>query len=313
MLMAVSPYHLTTREAPAMAALLLAERVVTMMPTPSAHQREEDVRRATELAPGYLAFMESWSWSMPLWKAGVIAPVLAGDDPAGDVRHALERITADDRYAELRPFMRPELFDGDERSLDVISSDVLKGGPDPAISVPVAAGIDAFASRYGVCVARATPTSIAQRAEEQMGERLFAMCLPVVIQAEAERLLDARRRLAPELADLHSALRAVLDEPDDTSRADLAEAGRRYSEAFKIEHDAICTNDDPDDIRVVTAHATLTAIRLPSDAVLKSSAAAARAVGTARRRTASRAATLPARLPEAPGGVTTLLIKPLGR
>ena len=34
MLIAVSPYHMTTREPAAMAALLLASRVVTILPTP---------------------------------------------------------------------------------------------------------------------------------------------------------------------------------------------------------------------------------------------------------------------------------------
>lgn len=37
MILAVSPYHLTTREAPAMLSLLLAERVVTLLPSPLGH------------------------------------------------------------------------------------------------------------------------------------------------------------------------------------------------------------------------------------------------------------------------------------
>jgi hypothetical protein len=62
MLVAVSPYHLTTREPAAIAALLLADRVVTLLPGPD--------RRGAELAaerlPHYLDFVLTWEWSVPL-------------------------------------------------------------------------------------------------------------------------------------------------------------------------------------------------------------------------------------------------------
>ncbi len=61
LIIVVSPYHLTTRQPPALVGPLLADHVVTMMPTPSkAGQGHDEARRAVMEAPKYLRFMESW-------------------------------------------------------------------------------------------------------------------------------------------------------------------------------------------------------------------------------------------------------------
>ncbi|MCA9287425.1 MAG: hypothetical protein KDA05_02505 [Phycisphaerales bacterium] len=62
----VSPYHLTTREAPAMAALQLADRAITMMPTPFAGTAKRDVEGAVAAAERIVTGLG--------WKA-VAAPV----------------------------------------------------------------------------------------------------------------------------------------------------------------------------------------------------------------------------------------------
>ena len=191
----VSPYHLTTREAPAMAALQVASRVVTMMPTPFSGVSRRDVEGAARTAPRYREFMASWRWSGPLWEAGVIAPHHEGFDAAEHVRLAFDRIAADARYAPLRPLMKPHVFESEREYLQAVAGDVLKGGPDPAITVPVAAGIDRFAARHGLAVARAHPTSISQRAEARLGERLLALAIPALTQASADRILALRALL----------------------------------------------------------------------------------------------------------------------
>lgn len=69
----VSPYHLTTREAPAMASLLLAERVVTLLPASLESDSVHAAKRAAERSPWYTRFMETWGWTAPLWDEGVIS------------------------------------------------------------------------------------------------------------------------------------------------------------------------------------------------------------------------------------------------
>src|SRR3954469_15040776 len=117
MRVAVSPYHLTTKEPAAPVAFLLADSVVTMLPAPFNGGR----RHAEELSariPRYLDFIQSWRWTVPLWNAGVVASALAGEDASEDVRAVCARIADDDRFGPLRPLMRPELFETEERYLD---------------------------------------------------------------------------------------------------------------------------------------------------------------------------------------------------
>ena len=195
MLVALSPYHLTTREPVAMAALLLAERVVTLLPRPD--RGRDEAERTAERVPRYLDLMLSWRWSQALWEAGVICSSLDGNEASGDVREAHAQIVAEDRFSRLRGLMRPELLETEERYLDAVAADLLKGGPDPAITVPLAAGIDRFAMRHGAAVARSTPSSIAQKAEAVLGHRVFAFVIPTLLQASAERMLEAREELEP--------------------------------------------------------------------------------------------------------------------
>lgn len=313
MLIAVSPYHLTSREPPAMASLLLAEQVVTLLPAPRSRGAvtPADFHAAARDNPRYRDLMEQWRWLAPLWAEGVVSDRVEGLDPADDVRSAAIRLEEDGAFASLRPFMRTHLFEDDEQSLQFIASDLLKGGPDPAITVPVLAGLDAFAARLGITVARANATSVAQRAELSMATRRGGLVVPVLLQASAERILDARDRLEQELADLREAITEALDaaEPD---AAPLADAARRYNDAFELERADLTEVGDPDEVRVVCGMCAIMLADLPADAVLRSSTLAASAVTGVRR--SAQTQTLPAvAYPADAQRVRTLIIKPLGR
>ncbi|MCB9840425.1 MAG: hypothetical protein H6809_02085 [Phycisphaeraceae bacterium] len=324
----VSPYHLTTREAPAMAALQLADRAITMMPTPFAGTAKRDVEGAVAAAPKYMAFMESWRWAAPLWEAGVLAPSVDGLDAAGDVREAFDRIGADDRYADLRPLMKPHVFEHERDYLQAIAGDVLKGGPDPAISVPVAAGMDRFAARHGLAVARAFPASVSQKAEARLGQRLGAFAVPFLAQGAAERVLDLRDELADVLDDLRAALGAVIDSggallagPTGGPMGDVEIAARAYTRAFDDLRDDLCALAGPDEPRVVSATLAVSVVRLPGGAVLDASVAAMRAVGMGSRRRApgnghaavAEGSTLPSVWDPGVAPVVTLVFKVIGR
>jgi hypothetical protein len=277
----VSPYHLTTREAPALAALQIASQVVTMMPTPSAGTSRRAITGAVAAAPKYLDLMESWRWAGPLWEAGLIAPTFEGFDAAADVRAAFEQIRADDRYAALRPLMKPRVFEDDRDYLQAVAADVLKGGPDPAVTVPVAAGLDQFAARHGLAVARATPTSVSQRAEAKLGERVAACAVPLLAQAGAERILLLREVLADELDALQGALESAWE--GGASPAALEGASREYGRAFEANLDELTGSPEPDEPRVVVAMMAIAAGVLPSGAVLDSSVEALKVLGLGRR------------------------------
>jgi hypothetical protein len=321
MLIAVSPYHITTREPAAAAALLLARGVVTLLPAPFDGRGRDQVEDVAARVPRYLEFMKSWRWTMPLWEAGVIRAGIHGEDAVADVRAVCESIDADERFSRLRLFMRRELWDSEEGYLDAVARDLLKGGPDPGITVPVAAGLDRFATRHGLAVARSSPISVVQRAEERLGKRIFAVAVPVLLQAEGERLLEARDLLEPELEDLRLALEELADLDPLTANGELhsaqgrlMEASRAYAVAFEEHRETLTRVDDVDDLHVATGMVSLMGMMLPADAVLTSSMTAMRAISPALGPAAARPTNLPATL--APGQdlrFLTIIVKVVGK
>jgi hypothetical protein len=281
MLVAVSPYHLTTREPAGLAAMLLADRVVTLLPASSRATAEQ----AAERSAGYLDFVLSWEWSVPLWEAGTIVSVVDGEDPGADVRAAHARISSEGRFSGLRSLMRPELLESEEAYLDAVAKDLLKGGPDPAITVPLAAGLDRFALRRGAAVARSHPSSVVQLAESRLGARAFAFAAPVLLQASAARILAAREALEPELTELRGAIDAMTDPALRTNghaATDPAErleaAASAYARAFdQMREDLL--DSGADEPRVIDGVVAVTGLLMPADAVLTSSLAALRRMG----------------------------------
>ncbi|TVQ62646.1 MAG: hypothetical protein EA378_04775 [Phycisphaerales bacterium] len=309
-----------------MAALLLSDDAVTLRPSPAEGGASfADVQRAVGAVPRFYAFMQSWQWSMPLWRTGVLAAASGGEDAASDVGDVCEAIAAQDRLSPLRPLMRRDWLDDRARYLDAVAGDLLRGGPDPAVSVPLAAAIDRFSARHGLVVVRSAPTSVAQKAEARLATRLLAFSVPVLDQAEGDRLLEARRELAPELGALRGTLSELVrlvqvgatgtDAGVRALEADVARAAREYASAFVAVSGELTRIDDPDDARVTQAMVSVTLVRLPTDAVLRSSAAAARAylgTGAPVRGSGAGAATLPVHAPKA-GSVVAAMVKTIGR
>ncbi|MCW5776374.1 MAG: hypothetical protein KIS87_08055 [Phycisphaeraceae bacterium] len=313
MIAALSPYHMTTREPATIAALLLAERVVTMMPTPFEGVERPHVERAVSRSPRYLELMESWRWSVPLWNAGVITGDVDGEDAAGEVRSVCDRLRDDDRLAPLRLFMRESLFDDERSYLDAIARDLLRAGPDPAISIPVAAAMDRLAALHGMVVMRSFPTSIAQRAEQGLAKKMFAFAMPMLLQASGERLLEAREGLGDSVTELGSLALSAAN--GKASSADVADAARDAADAFEsVRTDLARPCDDEDDLHVILGTASVTVVSLPVDAVLESSLAAFQAFGPAPVRASTRETTLPAlRDPLAGERVISFIVRTIGR
>lgn len=315
MIVVVSPYHLTTREAPAMASLLLADQVVTLVPSPSGPGARA-AKRAAAAAPAFRRFVESWEWATPLWNLGVIRGDFGGDDPAEEVREVAREIAEDAELTALRPLMREGVFDDERAYLQAVGADVTKGGPDPAITVPVAAALDRLATRHHALVARSPAVSVVQRAEEALATRLFAVGVPVLVQASAARLVHARDVLAEALAELRGAFGAVVADAyeggrDSSAGADLQHAARAYAVAFDEAQAVVLEGSSEDDERAVVGSVAIHGTVLPADAVLRSSVqAAAQAAGVRTRLPgAASAAQLPA---PTSGVVVSMVVRAMG-
>lgn len=307
-----------------MAALLFAQRAVTFMPAPRGTR--EEIEQAAAASPEYVRFMETWAWSMPLWSSGVLGSALDdGDDALGDLHTAWTQLASDERYAALRPLARTGLFETQSEFLDAISRDLVRGGPDPGISLPLAAGIDRFAARRGLVVMRSAPQSVAQRAEQALGRRVFAFAVPMLAQASAERLLSAREILGEELDELTTAVDEtaglVAAESEPAEERDAVErverAARAYADAFD-RADEFLASGSRDELHVIRRMTTFTAVSLPIDAVLRSGVSAMRSLTSTRRarRTTTEGVaveTMPV-LADSLGSkrVLSLVVKPLG-
>ncbi|MDP1663091.1 MAG: hypothetical protein Q8L55_14335 [Phycisphaerales bacterium] len=287
---ALSPYHLTTREAPAMAALLLAGRVCTVLPVPLRGESIESVREALNHSPRYRRLLANWLALAPLFEAGIITTLAGADDPIAQVRASADRIGSEEPWDPIRVFARRELFGDADQYLDAFSADLLKGGPDPGIALPVCAGLDAFAVDHGFPVVRAghaamvtgrqagqqpgSVGSLAQQAEARLGEQLFSVGIPILKQAGARAIAAARTALRPQLSELRDAVELGSTSPSAAAATAIRRAGTAYAAAFKRTFDGRLNRDDEGGRRLLAAFVSLTARRLSPDAALISSVAA---------------------------------------
>lgn len=306
----LSPYHLATREPPAMAGLLLARRAVTLVPAPIGAGSRSDLERAAARVPRYLELVERLAWTKALFVGEVVSTHVSGEDALADVRSMWGRIEHEDEWSPLRSWMRWSLTEEAEPFLEALCNDMLRGGPDPGISVPVAAGADHYAARFGLIVARSHPTSLAQRAEGAFARTIASWSMPVLLQADAERILFVRDTLADELDALRLAVESAAS--GHGSARDVREASRAYGERFS-EREAELIADEDDEVRPVAGAAALSLVAMPRDVALRSSADAAAAVGGARERKAHAARGAGDGEGASRDEVLSLLVKVMGR
>lgn len=286
--LALSPYHLTTREAPAMVAALLGDRVVTLLPTPFDGVGKEEVRSALRRCPRYGRLLESWRWAAALWREGVVVSTFRGEDAAGDMRAACRDIVEERRWEGFRRFLHGDLFLHEEEHLELFCADLLKGGPDPGISVPLTAGLDRFAARHGLLVVRAGARaaaerggggSLAQRAEDLLGRTLFSMAVPMVLAAGGQVVLQTREYLAEELARLRASIRGAVDGTE--GQAGVREAARSYAAAFAASQGDLVGFDDEFGHRVTGGLVRVECRRMPAESALVSTVVALRSARAA--------------------------------
>lgn len=271
-----------------MAALVVARRAVTLVPGPFAGVDRASVERAARSSPRFVELLESWRWSIPLWHAGVISGGEGGEEPSADVRASWTSLREDPRLGALRALSREGLFETQEEYLSAIARDVLRAGPDPGISLPVAAGLDRFASRLGLVPVRSAPVSVAQREEARLGARVFHVGVLLPVQASAERVLQIRESLGDEIGALAEAIGHVAHgvaagaSAAEASGVAVPVAGAAGALSRAMESCEHARGANPDELHLVVRACTLSGMILPADAVLRSSEAAMRSIGSTR-------------------------------
>jgi hypothetical protein len=248
----VSPYDLHARTPAACSALLLAHRVVTLLPAPLEGVDPETLRTAGEASPVFVRLLESWRWSAPLWRSGALTPMLDEASPLDDVRAAAARV-ADERRVEPEPtpaaqpdarrarsglatLVPGSVFEDTKTYLESICHDLAGGGGRPAVSVPVAVGLERFAARTGSALVRGDAISVAGAMEQRRftpGVRLSTVGLEGV---DGSVIAELRERFEPELDALRDAIGPTATWLDPASREaraqqDVAEAANELRRA----------------------------------------------------------------------------------
>lgn len=292
-----------------MVTLQLAERAVTLLLAPVSRETGTVEEMAGAMAEArrsavYRRYMSSWEWAEVLFREGVLSSVSGGDDPVDDVRRVCARLATDDGLGGLARYARPELFADDRVFLQAASADVLKAGPDPGVSVPIAAGLDSFAAGRGLVVARSSAMSVAQKAEGRLGRVVFRVAVPALLQASAERVMLVRALMEGPREELALAVSRAFEGDDPGGVRAAADA---YARAFETERADICSppgRDEMDEVRLIVGETALVGMELPVDAVLRSSVMALGPAGTGATGGA------PAETGER---VRALVVRPLGR
>lgn len=269
-----------------MAALTLASSVVTLLPKPASGHTLDDVRRAVEKSPRYLRLLESWRWSAPLWDAGVASSVFDEVDCACELASVYADIRSQRELLALKPLTQSaeERASEPDRALDAMCADLIRGGPDPGINIPIAAALDRFAIRQELCVVRGSASSVAQRAEARLLKRVCSFGVPMLARAGGGRILRMRDDLEAELCELREALGRLVERSISGVECERAEvdattiAAQRFARAFDAWAPMNARGDDENDQRVVPGYLGLTLAMLPADAALRASKTALRAI-----------------------------------
>ncbi len=230
----ISPYEISARSPAAMLALLLADSAggaVTLLPRPLEGEGAEHVGAALRTIPRFGQFMDTWRWTQPLWNEGVLSRAERGESPLDDVRDLARRLGGDPGLAGLRRLIQQDLFESPEHFLDSLSRDLMRGGADPSVCIPMNAGFERFAARMGLpMVQTARDSAIADRLARPAVGRFSAS---ILLGAEGDILLSMRADLAAELGRLRAALSAALESSARNGGPELGAASRELNEAFR--------------------------------------------------------------------------------
>lgn len=280
----VSPYELQPLTPGVSAALLLCDSVVTLLPTPDT----ADVAAAQQHAPRFRQLLDAWSWSTPLWRNATLRPTHAGESPLNDIRDTCRRILATPALAPLAPLISASRFENPTEFLDALCRDILRGGADPAISIPLTAGLEHFAARHRLFTFTTPAASVAGRIESRTARPLFKIQLPLIAAPSTAAFEFLRERLAAPIGVLRRVLETL---PSIAPGAPLTPAALQTLEQAQLQFTAVFQSLlDPLAVLVrktdreakVGLFASVSCVALDPDASLAAAARAANALSPGR-------------------------------
>jgi hypothetical protein len=237
MRLALSPYEIGGCSVAAATAVVLAGGgggVLTLKPSPFEAESAAGVREIVATAPSFARLLESWRWTGPLWREGVLEAALEGRALAGALGRMVARMRADVDVKGLSALVHEAAIGDESGFLEAISRDVLRGGADPSVCLPIIALMEEVAAARGAALVCGESSGMLWRAkggDESVGTASF----PVAVGMDGESLLGFRERLAREHETLGDVLGArLLGEAGGEARLDRAVRAleRSFAEAW---------------------------------------------------------------------------------
>lgn len=228
MRLTLSPYDLTHRAPGVMAALLVADAAATIVPVARAWT-SGDPEAAVEESPALGRVFEAWRWAAPLWGAGVLGPMdAAGRSSVELVRSAAEEVADARTHPVLaRLAGRKDVHDLTRLAED-LCLDIVRGGRNPGLTVPVGAALERFAAESGWPVVLCPTGTMVGGIEHKLAMPIAGLDLPAPVGAGGEALVVVRERMADVLESVRAAWAELMGAiRGGGTSADIAEIERQ--------------------------------------------------------------------------------------
>jgi hypothetical protein len=291
----LSPYDLTARSSAAVAACVLGDRVVTLMPGPGKNLPRDPAALARRGTPAFERLAEAWAWSGPLWRSGTVVAGMDGDGVAEAVRTARAGIERQPEMGVLASLMkRTDAGDDDSAKFDAICRDLVTGGINPSVTVPLGAAVESFAAAQSLTLVRGGTSSLMTRLEKASQRVVFRLSTACVTEGDAsdivalrESMLESSRGFRAGLSDLLHATRTGARQGEIAGAVGAADTARiDFEAALEDRVESLRRKASFSGQRMKVSRVTLTGSLAESDAGVRAARAAALALergGTGKR------------------------------
>jgi hypothetical protein len=248
MRLVLSPYEFDSASPAAAAAMLLGRDeggVLTIQPTPFGNSGPDAAREAATLAPAYARLLEKWRWTGPLWRGGVLQAAGSGQSLATMLSRSAAALLADRSLIAARGLLKVGPSDDESAFLESLSRDLIRGGSDPAISLPLVAVTERLAAEADAALVCGQLGGMIWKPRPG-APTSFTFSIPLILGATGGEILDTRAALADSLETFRNVLREALMAARLGQVNGHAGAVRLAAEAFAREFRSIRSSRRPD-------------------------------------------------------------------
>ncbi|MBL8747330.1 MAG: hypothetical protein JNK58_13375 [Phycisphaerae bacterium] len=204
----LSPYEIGSASPAAAAAMLLARDdagVLAVQPSPFESGGGERARELSMEAPSFGRLIEAQRWAGPLWRGGLIRAAETGRALAEMIETSRAELRADPSLSPVRNVIANREPENEASFIESLSRDLLRGGSDPAVSLPLVSVTERLAARAEAALVCGEAAGMIWKPRVGSGAGL-SFSIPVPIGANGAALLEWRDALAKPLSVLRESL-----------------------------------------------------------------------------------------------------------